>query len=64
MNAMIRVVGINGHTNARLLKRKLIQADREARKAKHEALMREKEALVEIMVEKEANFMAQGMSRA
>lgn len=61
---MIRVVGINGHTNARLLKRKLIQADREARKAKHEALMREKEALVEIMVEKEANFMAQGMSRA
>lgn len=66
MNAKISISGINQRRDAMLLKEKLVQARREAAKAKHEALMRdkEKEVLVEAMDDKEANFMAQGMSRA
>jgi len=64
MNAKIHIVGINRHKDAMLLREKLMQARRQAGKEKHEALMREKEVLVEAMVTKEANFMAQGMSQA
>jgi len=64
VNAKIQIVGINHRRDAMLLKEKLMQARKEAAKAKHEALMKEKEALADAMITEEANFMAQGLSRA
>ena len=66
MNAKIHIVGMNRRKDALALKAKLMQARREAAKAKHATLMleKEKEVAVKAMLTKEADFMAQGMSRA